>query len=188
MNEKSFMLGALLTILVVAVLIPVTGVKINEPEGIKYHSSVCKVVTRADGRIEDLGCNHNVVNNGGLNFIKECLGNGGCGTPTAFKQMAVANCTTTPAAAHTVLCNAASNEWITCGLNNATATYVTAGTGAWNETYQWTSSCDTVYVNATGLYNATTAGTLLASNTFTTVTLMNGDKLNVTWGIWVASS
>lgn len=186
MNEKYFITGVLLTVLVTSALMPLTGTKINEPQGITYHSSVCKVVTRADGRIENLGCNHNVVNNGGLNFIRDCVGNGLCGAPTAFRQMAIANCTTTPAAAHTVLCNAANNEWTTCGLANATSTYYQFGTGAWNVSYQWTSSCDTAYVNATGLYNATQAGTLLASNTFTSVTLMNGDKLNVTWGIWVA--
>ena len=55
-------------------------------------------------------------------------------------------------------------------------------------TYQWTSTCDNAYVNGTGLYNSTAADKILFAETnFTSsVTLMNGDKLNVTWGLAVS--
>jgi hypothetical protein len=185
MRKEYLIAFAILALSVAVLTVPIS--KVDETQGIMYHSQVC--IYKNNELVE---CSHNIVNNGGLNFIRDCIGNGVCGVPTAFKQLAIANCTVTPAAAHTVLCNAANNEWTTCGLANATGTYYNYGTGAWNVSYQWTvTGCGTtpnIYVNGTGLYNATNSGTLFASNTFTTVTLQDADKLNVTWGIWVTSS
>jgi hypothetical protein len=115
----------------------------------------------------------------GKDLVKTALGTG---SATPITKIAVANNTVAQSAADTSL----QGEWTTCGLAAATGTYVSAGTGAWNITYQWTSTCDNVIVNATGLYNATGTNQLFAETTFTTVTLQTNDKLNVTWGLTVS--
>jgi hypothetical protein len=151
-----------------------------------YNTAVCKVITRADGTVEDLGCSHNLVSDGGKDFLKECLGDGACGAPTAFTNMTIGNCTVSQTGAQTELCGGQDYSDGACGLgpSNPTdgPTYSSAGTGAWNITATWTSNCDNVIVNATALYNNTL---MFAQNNFTTVTLMSSDQINVTWGIWV---
>jgi len=150
-----------------------------------YNTMVCKVITRANGEVIDLGCSHNLVTNDGKDFLKNCLGQGGCGA-NAFVTLAIANCTSGVAGdgSDSTLCS--GDEYTTCDLGPAAGTYKSAGTGAWNVTYTWTASstCSVLPVNATGLYNAT-SGTLLAENAFTDVTLQGLDQINVTWGIWV---
>jgi hypothetical protein len=155
-----------------------SNTSVSSTEGLKYNGMVCVGATLS-GKYYDLGCRHNLITNVGKDHIKTASGQGAA---IRHDKIAVANNTVAQAATDTTL----QGEWTTCGLAAATGTYSSAGTGAWNITYQWTSSCDSVIVNATGLYNATGTNQLFAETTFTSVTLQTNDKLNVTWGLQVS--
>jgi hypothetical protein len=178
---------AAMAILVLAVAFYLNPIKGSESSDatINYHSSVCKVVTRADGTVEDLGCNPNIVTNAGLNHLRDFLGQGNVGSANA-SIITVGN-GTAPVAGSTTL----NNEITDCGFGRVGATYavVGAGSGNWSLTYTWTDvSCNGLVVNTTALFNASTSGTMFAGNSFTSVTLQANDQLNVTWTIWVTSS
>ena len=131
-------------------------------------------------------CSHNLVTTVGKEHLEQCLGAAGCGTPTAFTNLTVGNCTNGVDVGHTTLCNGQdwTNGACVMGPANVTdgPTYVSAGAGAWNVTATWESQCDDVNVSATGMYNNTH---LFAENTFTPVMLQTSDQINVTWGIWI---
>jgi hypothetical protein len=97
-------------------------------------------------------------------------------------QLALANNTVAQSASDTNL----QGEWTTCGLARATGTLTSINTGNWSISYQWTSTCDNVIVNATGIYNTTASGNLFAETTFATTTLQTNDKINVTYYTWVS--
>jgi hypothetical protein len=190
MNEK-YVFGSIAVIVALFVTVsmansllvgssPISGASLT------YNTMVCKVVTREGGEVVDLGCSHNLVTNDGKDYLKECLGTGGCSSP-AFITLAIANCTNGIAAGDTSLCN--GEAYSSCGLGpgdpTSGPTYASYGTGAWNVTATWTATCDNLPVNATGLLNATSGGTLFAENEFASVDLQTNDQINVTWGIWV---
>jgi hypothetical protein len=132
---------------------------------------------------ELIQCSHNLVTNDGKDFLKSCLGTASCGA-SAFTNLTLANCTNSVTGTDSTLCN--GQDWTSCSVgpgDGVGAVYKSAGTGAWNVTDTWTSSCDDVNVSATGMYN--NGATLLAENTFTPVMLQTNDQINVTWGIWV---
>lgn len=92
-----------------------------------------------------------------------------------------------------------SGELVGCGLTNATGTYVSVGTGAWNVTKTFTSTCAGQVVNSTALYNSSVGGTggiitpalaplLFAEANFTQTTLQSNDQINVTWGVQITTS
>jgi hypothetical protein len=149
----------------------------NSLTSLMYHTSVC---IYKNGEL--IGpCSHNLVTDVGKEHLEQCLSNAACGSQP-FVNMSLANCTNGISAGDTTLCN--GEDYTACDLGPATGTYVSAGTGAWNITYEWTanSGCSDLLVNATGLYNNTH---LFAENNFTSVTLQGSDRINVTWGIWV---
>jgi hypothetical protein len=113
-------------------------------------------------------------------MTRDALGMGGLG---AVNVIGVANNTVTQAATDTVL----QGEWTTCNMGRATGTYVeeTGSYGNWTIVNTFTSSCDNVRVNATGLYNNTVGNWLFAEDTFTNVDLQTNDQLQITWYIWV---
>lgn len=194
----SFVLGA--NLFSVA---PVTSVAEEKGTSISYHAAVCKVVTRADGTQEDLGCSHNLFNQDGMNATRDCLAFNGGSNCTIIRVIALANithepsgspgCNNTQGAPNQSLCG----EYTHSGLQradadavrlNATASSDTAGN--WTITRQFTNTgSGALDVNGTGLFNDTTPnGTreiFFAQNTFTTATLQVNDKINVTWFIWV---
>jgi len=157
-----------------------TGISIREP--MHSGSSVCAQITRADGTTEDLGCRENVWTNTGKNWTRDCIGQFICGA-TAFKYLALGN-TTAPAAASTTL----AGEIADCGLARASGTYITEGAsvGNWTIYYTWTSTCNNEVVNTTAVFNATSAGTMLAGTTITSATLQSSDQLQVNYTKWVA--
>ena len=155
-------------------------------DGIKYTGVACRQVIRADGTVEPQECVHNIVTTAGKNAIKDYVGLSNAAKAN-FSTLAVANCSLGQAVGDTDLCG--GERWTTCSVTIAgpdTGFPNSQGTGNWSTSHQWTSSCDTVYVNATGVYNSTAPGTMLAEANWTPVTtLMNGDKLNVTYYIWI---
>lgn len=171
----AFVLG-----LFVMSLVPST-VPVSNSEGIHYKGVVC--VYKNNELVE---CKHNILTTLGSNLIKTALGQG---ANSPITNISVANCTGQFAAADTNLCGGNGDDYDnTFGLGPTTGTYVSAGNGAWNITYQWTATTNSIIVNATGLSNATGSAQLFAEVNFTSVTLQNGDKLNVTWGITVTGT
>ena len=74
------------------------------------------------------------------------------------------------------------------GLDRSHATYASTGLGVWTVSHQFTASAQIVDVQLTGLqWDPTDESNndLLAADTFTAVTLENGDKLTVTWTVTV---
>jgi len=83
-----------------------------------------------------------------------------------------------------------ANKITECGLTQVTAlTWRFSGIaqqhGNVTADYEWTSTCNGVKVNTTGLETAETLKYFAGSN-FTDATLNNGDKLNITWTIWIS--
>lgn len=142
---------------------------------IKYTGVAC--IYKND---ELITCKHNIITDRGKDLIKiDMMGTGA----VTLDKLAIANNTVAQSASDTNL----QGEWTTCGLSVATVTPTSVGTGNWSVSNQWTSTCDNAYVNATGVYNTTTSGNLFAETTWSpTTTLMNGDKLTVTYYMWVS--
>lgn len=152
-------------------------------QGINYVGTVCPKIIRSSGRVEDLGCGHNLLMNEGKNFIEEEIGNGTAST-NIVDVMFLGNGTTWGTSDMTVH----TGEIIECGLGAATGLSANdIGNGNWSFTNTWTSSCAGVIVNTTGLNcSACAEGTeFFAGNNFTSVTLQTNDQINVTWYVFV---
>lgn len=75
------------------------------------------------------------------------------------------------------------------GLDKAEGTYASTGVGTWTVTKQFTADAAYIDVQATGLHWTTTGSennTMLCADTFTPVTLANGDKVTVTWTVTIS--
>lgn len=142
---------------------------------IEYHSNVC---VWKNGVL--LGCTPNVLTNTGKDLIKDYIGGAAAGAKVDF--IGISN-GTPPAAGSTTL----NNEITTCGFARAAGSYVSRSesNGNWSFSKVFTSTCNSILVNTTGIFNASSAGVLFAGNTFTDATLQSNDQLNVTWFIWI---
>ena len=144
-------------------------------DGIKYHSKVC---IYKNGKLVE--CGHNVLTDEGKEFIETELGT----TPStnSIDRMQLGN-----GSAPTSTSTSLDGLITTCGLSEASITWSSVGTGNISASYEWTSTCDNIVVNTTGLKcSACGASTdFFAGNSFTDVTLQTNDKINVTWYIWV---
>ncbi len=172
-----------------------------------YHSAVCKKVTRADGSVENLGCSKNLFQHSGMNFTAVQLAGTLAGSTnltlhnTSINSIGISvripsgvpGCAAAMNASETHLCGILNT---TCGMGVAVANAVRINStaapsaGNWSLTREFTSTCDGQHVNGTGIFNSTgneSGGQMVffAQNTFTTATLNNNDKINVTWFIWV---
>ena len=153
--------------------------------GIHYGSVVC--IYKNGVLIEP--CHHNLIDNTGKDLIAQSL-NGTSASNVVL--IAVTNNTSAQAATDT----ASQGEYLAnggnpCGMTNASGTWVGYGTaGQWNVTNTFTSSCASVTVNGTALYNNSLsnglANKLFAETTFTSTTLNANDQINVTWGIYIS--
>jgi len=152
-----------------------------ESTGIQYDAYVCNYVTRADGTVEDLGCSHNLLYNDGKDLIKTYLGDTG-GSTDEVDQISLCNAT---AGCGVPVAGASEdyNEFTACGLAVGTGTYSSLGVGNWSIFNTFTSTCDSVEINATRLRN--TASTNFAGNTFTLATLQTNDQITINWTIAV---
>ena len=176
MKKEYIVAMAILVLAVALYLTPVSSVIKDTSNSIEYDSMVC---IYKNG--EEVQCKPNLVTNGGLNFIKDCIGQGLCGTPTNFSIIALGNLSGgSQAATDTTL----ANEWTTCGLTRSPGVYTSIGNGNWSVSKVWTAT-GSCLVNTTALFNATSSGTMFALNNFTTVSLATNDQINVTWTIWV---
>jgi len=194
--NKNFVIAVLSIVLATAVIY--STVQLNMPvmssttSGLfDIGSSVC-IYTRSNPDDEwqlTAPCSHNTMQTSGLNWVRDKIfATNGTGVATV---LALGNGTNGDALASDT---SLSGLIIGCGLDAAAdASPIIRGTGNMSVTKLWTSSCTgALIVNATALQNntgfcATTNCTLFSTKNFTSsVTLQNGDQLNVTWFVWVS--
>jgi len=187
MNKKVLVLVTSVVVLIgISVLsiysVSATPINSDISYGVKYTGIACEQVIRVDGTVEDLGCQHNLVTNRGLEIVKTAL-NGTAGFWN-LTNLTVGGNTTPQSAADTSLANA----FATNGLAPVLATYTVMGTGNSSLNYQWTVATAQSTVNTTGIYNQTSANTNFFAEAYWTpaTVLQIGDKLNVTYYWWVA--
>jgi hypothetical protein len=168
------------------------------PQDVGYTGMVCHTVTRADGDVEDLGCNHNILILTGKNTTTSQLFNkpsAADATNGVVDNMTLGNGTAVPHQLESVadfggipdcgLNPTTGQAWI--NVNNGTGTYVD-GSGNVSTNNKWTATCGSgtgERVNQTLLSTHATPAVMFAANTFTDVYLQSGDQLNVTWYVWI---
>jgi len=154
----------------------------NVGDAIHYNSMVCKQVTRADGTLEPKECSHNVLYDTGKEAIEDYLGEGtGAGDAFDWIELGDAGLAVgAPSAGKAEAYTAHAAD----GLSTAACTLGTnAASGNWTCYHSFTSTATNQLTNISRLQNA--GGDDLAGNTFALVNLSSGDKLNVTWDVWV---
>lgn len=121
---------------------------------------------------------HNLITNAGKDFIATELG--GTGTTASAQYIALSSNSTAPAAGDTTL----TGEISSGGLARAQGTYShTPGTDNWTISNTFTATASHTAVQKAGLFTASSGGTMMAENTFSSVNLASGDTLNITWTI-----
>jgi hypothetical protein len=150
---------------------------------IKFKNTVTVRVIASDGTVKAERVVHNLVTNAGLDYIKALIGNA---AGTTCPYIAVTNDSASASAADTVL----ASEITTNGVNNGgttryAGTYSSTGTGTFTLVKSFTLT-GTVSAQKTGLFTATSAGTMCAEANFSAVTGNSGDTLQVTWS-WAIS-
>lgn len=124
---------------------------------------------------------HNLITNAGLDFISAQIGSTSTGSNGA-NYIALSSDTTAPAATDTTL----SGEISGSGLDRAQGTYShTAGTNTFTVQKIFTASGTVSAIQKTGLFTASSGGTMMAENTFSSVNLISGDQLTLTWTITI---
>lgn len=121
---------------------------------------------------------HNLRTTAGGDWQASVMGNTSA-PPATMNYIAVTNDSGAPAAGDTTL----ASEITTNGLARAQCAYAhTAGTAAFTCQKVFTAT-GTQASQKTGLFNASSAGTMGFENTYTAVTVNNGDTLTVTWTV-----
>lgn len=118
----------------------------------------------------------NLITNIGFDWIEDQLGDTPATDPA--KWISVSLDATSPGVGWTQIIT----EIAAGGLARAVGTYTSTGTGVWTIAVTFTASATHTNVQLTGLQWASSGdGNLMAANTFTAVTLNNGDTLTITW-------
>lgn len=176
----AFLLGAVL----LGGIVPNTTDKFSEELGATGYVTVS--VFRGGQEIyhyED----HNLITEDGMDFIAAQVGGAG-GSATA-QWIALSSDVTAPSATDSSLTGEIVNNGTHTGLARSQGTF-TQGTGADLDT--WTieetfiaggSEGDFTGVRKAGLFTASSGGTMMAENTFSSVNLASGDELTITWRI-----
>ena len=124
---------------------------------------------------------HNLITDAGKDFISAQIGSASASANGA-NYIALSSDSTAPAATDTVLAGEISGNGLdrsqgsyshTLGTNTVTVTEVFSATGAANN------------IQKAGLFTAASGGTMLAENTFSSVNLISGDQLTITWTITI---
>jgi len=189
MKKKQLLLIPLFVIVLVGVFaiafsIGANSVDVNPTNSqvLEYNSMVCTEVTRTDGTIEPNGCSSNLLFNSGKEAIEDYLADG-LGGGDAFDWIELAD-----SALATEAPQADGGEDYTAhgadGLVKVAGTVGSnAPSGNWSVWNEFTSTAANQLTNVSHLINDDDDE--LAGNSFTEVTLQNGDKLLVNWTIWV---
>lgn len=147
----------------------------NTIENLKVTGALRVVLTGADGQVKDDRELKNLVVNTGLNFIASRMKEA---TATVMSHMSLGTGTTAAAAGDTTLGTEISASRVALTSTTVTANQVTyiasfaagVGTGA---------------VTESGIFNASTSGTMLCRTVFPVVNKQAGDSMTVTWTVTV---
>lgn len=148
-------------------------------ENVKATGSVKLVLSDALGNIKDIKEDHNLVVSTGKAFIAARMGSA---ASSVMSHMAIGTSSTAESAAQTALITQAgivaltSTTLITTTVANDTIQYVAsfpAGTG-------------TGAITEAGLFNASSAGVMLARTVFSVINKGASDVLTITWKVTIA--
>jgi len=153
----------------------------NSVDGINYKGMVCTSVIRADGTVEDNGCNHNVLYTTGAEYVETQLKTG---STDAVDWIALCDATNATCVTQTAGSSEPYTSWTDSGLEKAAGAVLDNGNGNWSVFTTFTASCDNLITNVTHLEND--ADLEFAGNEFTTVTLQTSDSLSINWTISVS--
>lgn len=148
----------------------------NQLEALKATGALRIVVTSAEGQVKEDVQVKNLVVNTGLNYIVSRMKDTAA---TAMSHMELGTGTTAANAADTALGTAISGSrtaLTSTTVSSNTITYVAsfaAGTG-------------TGAVTESGIFNASSAGTMLCRTVFPVVNKQAGDSMTVTWTVTVS--
>jgi len=122
---------------------------------------------------------HNVLTDLGANGIRDYL-SGGAGS--AINYIAVGNGSDITTSSTSI----PGGDITDCGFSRATGTLGIQGTGNWSFEKIYTSTCDGIVVNTSGMYNASSGDYMFWGDDFTDCTLQSSDTLKITWNISVS--
>lgn len=129
---------------------------------------------------------HNGITNAGRAVVSGLLN--GSGSPAVFASIGQGTGVTAFAATQTTLVTEVTNSGAgASGVHAVAAATASLVTGSvTNDTAQWVgtvSEAGTIAITESGIFNATTNGTMLARQTFTAVNVVSGDSLQFTWQV-----
>jgi len=184
-KEKALTIGLAVCVaalaLVLVNIVAATNVTVTPSSSLSVSGQVRVTVVR-DGKIIFDETNHNLITNAGKDFIAQQVGSTSPATNGA-NYIALSADSTTPSASDTTL----TGEITSGGLARAQGTYShTAGTNTFTIQKTFTATASFTGVQKSGLFTASTSGTLVAENTFSPVNLISGDQLQITWTITIS--
>lgn len=184
MEKKSVLMGAVPGVaLAVFLVLAVPGsalVSNTTSESFPVHGYVTVSVLR-DGQEIYHHEDHNLITDAGKDFIRQQIGETNSvniGTNGA-NYIALSSNTASPAASDTTL----AGEITGGGLQRSQGAYAEVSTNQFTITKTFTASATHTAVQKAGLFTASSSGTMMAENTFTSVSLASGDQLTITWTI-----
>ena len=148
-------------------------------DGIAPIDTVAVTVHDRAGHLVYSQITHNLITNAGKDFISAQIGSTTPGVNGA-NYIALTTDTAAANAADTTL----TSEISTGGLVRAQGTYAhTTGTNTYTISKTFTASATFTGVDKAGLFTASSSGTMLAESTFSSVNLVSGDTLAITWTV-----
>lgn len=164
---------------VTSVFLPTPKSAFSDAAQLSYNVEIA--AEHPDGVVFAKRNTHNFITNISKNMTATCYGNGLNCTVGAFKFIALGN-GTLPTDAVNALNSENAGE--TCNLSRqASTSFVidnSSTTKLMNVSNSYTFTANgTCTVNTTALFNASSTGIMLAAASFTTITMQNGDRLNV---------
>ena len=152
-------------------------------------NSVTVVAKHADGTVFYRYTSHNLKTTGGVDWLAKVMSATSAAPGQAY-YLAVSTDSGSPAAGDCAAGSTActlTGEVSTSGLGRAAGTFAhTDGQSTYTLVKQWTASGTVSSVQKAAVFNASSSGTMVFENTFSAVTLNNGDTLQVTWTITIS--
>ena len=135
------------------------------------------VVTAPDGTVKQEQEVKNLVVTAGLGFIASRMKDA---TATAMSHMAIGTSSTAAAAGNTTLGTESARVALT-------STTVTAAAVAYVATFPAGTPASLTAITEAGLFNASSAGTMLCRTVFQVVNKDAGDTMSITWTVTMAA-
>jgi len=155
------------------------GTAVSESFGVQGWVQVSHV---RDGQVLSFQESHNVITTTGVDVIAEQIGSTSPSTNGA-NYIALTNNTAAASSASTSL----TGEISTGGLARAIGAFAhTNGTSTYTVSKTFTASATNTGVQKAGLFTSSAGNAMFAENTFSSVNLISGDQLTITWTITIS--